>query len=203
MPLCFGTPAVASDYIRAKRRSQGIALFSFRGKERQFIEVLAGQNTATGTLRLYAPQYVIGGRVWRSVLSLVNLDNLPGTVTLRFISDEGVQIGETQHVDIAGQGKVLISDQDLFIRSATTMQGYLEILSSGPRLSGSIVFGDYDRSQFSTALPLVTNPTTDVYYSHVVSNATYFTGLSVANPGIFDVGVTIEVFKSSGELASF
>ena len=195
----FGTPAVASDYIRATS-SQGVALFSFRGKERQFIEALTGQNATTGSLRLYAPQYVVGGRAWRSSLSIVNLDNIPGTVSLRFISDDGVQIGQTQHAEIVAQGKVLISDQDLFVRSATTMQGYLEILSSGPRLTGSIVFGDYDRSQFSTALPLVTNPTTEVYYSHVVSNATYFTGLSIANPGIFDLHVTIEVFKSSGEL---
>jgi hypothetical protein len=198
-----GTAPDASDHIRVTA-TQGVVPFEFLGKTNQYGEGLNGQDATAGATTLYSPQYVVGGGSFRTTLSIVNVDTAAATVTLKFIKDDGTQIGVTQTRTIAGKGKLYISDQAFFLNAGGTQtQGYVAITSSGPKLTGSVVFGDPARATFSASLPLVSNLQSDVVFSQLASNETYFTGLAVLNP---DTGrtanATIDVYDFAGNLVA-
>ena len=136
-----------------------------------------------GATTVYSVQYVVGGPDWQSMLSVINLDSTPGSVSLRFISNEGTQIGTVRVLPIAARGKIRITDQRFFIDAGDTLrQGYVEITSSGVRLAGSVVFGDPGRNNFSSALPLASSFQSRMALGQIASNNIYFTGISILNP---------------------
>ena len=101
---------------------------------------------------------------------------------------------------IPRHGKLYISDQQFFIGPGGTRQGYVEIVTSGVRIIGTVVFGDPERNSFSAALPLVNASQKQLVFSQVASDATYFTGIAIANPRDNDVSANIQVFDSNGSL---
>ncbi len=188
-----------TDYIRVISDS-GIVPFQMMGRMSQYVEALNGLDFEDAGTTLYSPQYVVGA-AYRSTLSITNLDESGGSITLRFVGDDGAQIGATQVLPIAGNGKVYVSDPSFFgIPGNDTAQGYVEISSSGPRLAGSIVYGDPERTTFGTALPLVANLAEEMIFSHVASDQTYFTGLAILNPNDEEVTAKIDLYKTDGSL---
>ena len=98
-------------------------------------------------------------------------------------------------------GKVYIADQMFFTGAdENPIQGYVQITSDGVRLTGSVVFGDRNKEAFATALPLVTEPESIMIFSHIASDATYFTGLAILNPDDSQVTATIDLYRSDGTL---
>ncbi len=200
-----------SDYIWLTS-DQGVVPFEYLGKIAQDVEGLNGLDANAGGTTLYAPQYVVGGPDWKSALSVINLDPEPGVVTFRFISDDGAQYGLTRQIAVAAYGKVYISDPSFFFECVdelfgefdcapeTLVQGYLEIVSSGVRLAGSVVFGSSGDRTFTSALPLESTLQTRMTFSQVASNATYFTGIALLNPNEEETSASIEVYSSSGSL---
>ena len=187
----------ASDHIRVTS-DKPVLGFESLGVAGQYCHGMNGQDTAGGSTVLYAPQYVVGS-AWRSTLSVVNLEATDATVTMRLIRDDGTPIGTTKQAQIKARGKIHITDQSYFVDPGSAqIQGYVEISSSGPRLAGSVVFGDPGRSQFSAALPLVSTPRTSMIFSQVASDSTYFTGLAILNTSSAAATVTIEVLDRSG-----
>jgi hypothetical protein len=79
-------------------------------------------------------------------------------------------------------------------------QGYIQILSNGVRLAGSVVFGDPDKSTFSAALPMVSRLEDSIVFSQVASNETYFMGIAIINPNGTAVNVTLELYTDKGDL---
>jgi hypothetical protein len=192
-----GTAPEASDYLRVTS-SRGVAAFESFGQGAQYVAGLNAQNSLAGRVVLYSPQYVVGG-AYRSTLSVVNLENADATVTLELFSDTGAPIGTPQTRAIPGRGKIYVGSQDFFADAGGgTVQGYVKLSSSGPRLSGSIVFGDPARSIFSTALPLSSSLHTDFVLSQLASDATYFTGVAILNPNETPASVTINVRDPDG-----
>ncbi len=197
-------PAIAytaSDYLRV--RSEGSVIpFESMGKAGRFIQGLNGQDSSGGALALYSPQYVVGGTDWRTTLSIVNPSSMEATAVLRLIGDNGVQIGATRTLTIPAGGKAYIDNQDFFLNAgASPVQGYVEITSTGPSQSpllGSVSFGDPERNRFATALPLVPTLMTEMVFSQVASNATWFTGLAILNPGDSDVTATLRLLDRTG-----
>jgi len=187
----------APDYLQVSS-DKPLVGFECLGKIGQYSNGMNGQDAAGGSTVLYAPQYVIGSS-WRTTLSVVNLDATDGTVTMRFIGDDGKEIGQKVE-PIKARGKIYITDQGYFANAGSAqIQGYVEIASSGPRLAGSVVFGDPARSQFSASLPLVSTPQSTMIFSQVASDATYFTGLAILNPNTSAVTVNIDVLNKNGE----
>jgi hypothetical protein len=178
-----------------------VAGYEFLGRSGRFVEVLNGQETAADATTLYCPQYVVGGPTWRTTLSVVNQDNFSGAVRFRFISDGGAVIG-TRQLEIPPRGKLFIDEQSFFLSAATQMQGYVEIISNGPRLAGSVVFGDQNRGMFSTALPLVSNLQNEMIFGQVasaeLSSPPWFTGLAILNGGSADANAIVQVFDENG-----
>jgi hypothetical protein len=194
-----GFTPVANDYVLVSA-DRGVVPFEYLGKTGQYVEGLNGQDATTGATTLYSPQYVVGPG-WRTTLSVVNLESTAGTVTFQLIKDDGTPIGAPRAVAIAPKGKLHITDQAFFVNAGSSLtQGYVKITSSGPRLAGSVVFGDPGRNSFAAALPLVSSLQTAVVFSQVASNDTYFTGVAMLNPGNADATVTLEVYKKTGEL---
>ena len=198
-----GVDAVPSDYILVNS-SQGLVSYEFFGNVSKDVAVLAGQDAGAAATSLYSPQYVVGGP-WSSTISIVNLDSAQGTVTLRWFGDDGSQIGTTQTLPIAANGKAYISDQAFFQDSAAmpgqVTQGYVVVASSGIHISGSVVFSEPVQGTFSSALPLVSTLGRSQVLSHVASNGTYYTGLAVLNPNSTNAQVKIELYAPDGTLS--
>jgi hypothetical protein len=198
--LFSGVTPELSDYVRA-RATLGVVAFEYLGRNARFVQGLNGQGAASGATALYSPQYVLGGQALTSTLSVVNLDDTSGAVTFRFVGDDGAVIA-TQQRPIGPRGKLLIADESFSSTLVDQVTGYLEILSSGPRLAGSVVFGDQARSTFSSALPLVVDLRSDMIFAQLASapgsSPPWFTGLALLNPGSTDANARVQVFDPNG-----
>jgi hypothetical protein len=147
--LFSGIAPEGSDYIWASSTT-GVVAFEYFGKTGQYVEGLNGPDANAGARTLYSPQYVAGGG-YRTTLSIVNLESVGGEVTLEFIGDDGTVLGTPKIVPIAARGKLHITDQKFFLDPGDSLvQGYVRIVSSGPKLAGSVVFGDPERKRFSS-----------------------------------------------------
>jgi hypothetical protein len=198
-----GSNPTGDGYVRVTS-NQGVLPFELIGKSTQYLGSLNGQDAAQGASTLYCPQFVFG-ETWYTTLSVVNLDNRPGTVTFRFIRDDASQLGATKVVPIDARGKIYIDDDSFFqsfivAPGGALIQGYVEIVSTDVQLAGSVVFGDPERTAFASALPLVSTLDRSFIFSHLASNNQYFTGVAILNPGPFDAAVDIEVYKADGTL---
>ena len=199
-----GITPQSSDYIRPTA-TLGVVAFEFLGRNGRFVQGLNGQDTASGATTLYSPQYVVGVPILSSTLSVVNLDDASGVVTLRFIGDDGSVIS-TQQQPISPRGKLLVADQSFQPTSSVQMAGYVEVISNGPRLAGSVVFGDRARSTFSSALALVANLHSDMIFAQVGSaegsSPSWFTGLALLNPGSTNADAKVQIFAPDGAIVS-
>jgi hypothetical protein len=166
------------------------------------IQSLTGHDANAGSVTLHAPQFLAGG-MWRSSLSVVNLEATPGTVTFRYFKDDGTQIGVDRVLSIAARGKIYVEDSAFFEAAtpADGRQGYVEITSGSVKLTGSVVFGDVNRMTIVTALPLTSALGQALVFSHVSSNDTYYTGLAVVNPNAADAQITVSFYNEDGSLA--
>lgn len=189
-----------SDYIQVTS-STGLVAFELFGNVSKDVAILSGQDVNGGGTTLYSPQFVVGDPI-KSELSIVNLDTASGFVNLRLVGNDGVQIGNSQYVPIAGNGKISVLDPAFFLGAAPTgmVQGYVEIVSSGVRLNGSVAFSDTVQGTFATALPLVTSIDKSLVLSHVASNASFYTGLAIVNPYAMDQKVQVQLFTADGLL---
>jgi len=197
-----GSLITGDSYVRVTS-NLGVLPFELIGKPAQYVASLNGQDAGQGASTLYCPQYVLG-EAWHTAISVVNLDNSPGTVTFRFIRDDASQTGATKIVPIGPYGKIYVDDAAFFqsfivAPGGALRQGYVQI-SGDVLLTGSVVFGDPDRTAFASALPLVSTLDQSFIFSHLASNAQYFTGVAMLNPGLFDAVVDVEVYQADGTL---
>jgi Leucine-rich repeat (LRR) protein len=195
--LFAGVKPEPGDYVRASSDRDVVPL-EYLGEKPKYVYALSGQEVAGGSRLLYGAQYAVVAGQWRTTISAVNLDALPGTVTFRLINDEGMQIGQTKSVAISAFGKVHVTDQDFFLGGDKS--GYVEVSSDGPRLVGSVVFGDPDSEAMASSLPLTSGLMTSMVFGHAVSDDTWYTGITLVNPGVADADVTLSLYNTSGLL---
>jgi len=194
--LFTGLTPDPTDYIRVTS-DRGIAVMEHirgDGDERS----LSGQDPNAGAAVLYCPQYVTGGP-YRSTLSIINLHQTPGLVDFSLVGSDGVRGDFSRTVAIPANGKITISDQDLFGSSGgAPVQGYLVIRSNGVRLAGSLSLSGSLGRTFSTSFPLVSALNRSMIFGQVVSNAAFFTGVALANPGASEVHALMQLFDPQG-----
>jgi hypothetical protein len=198
--LFVGLESHAADYVRVKS-SRGVHSFQVMRQKSGDIAMLAGQDATAGGTTLYSPIYVFGGN-YRTNLSVINLDSAAGMVSLRLISQNGVQLGASREVAIPANGKLYIDDSGFFMPLDPDVLngGYVEIISDGIRLSGSIVLGDINRQSFYAALALISSLQDSVLFSHVASDDIYFTGICILNPNTQPTTVRLELYDANGSL---
>jgi hypothetical protein len=194
-----GAALKSSDYIRASSNHE-VVPFEYLGKTGKYVEGVNGQDANSGGTVLYSPQYVAGSG-YATLLSIVNLEAAAGTVTLELFGDNGSPLGGSKVLRIPGRGKLNITDQNLFLDSGdSTVSGYVKITSSGPRLVGSVIFGDPAREEFAAALPLTVNLLRSFVYGQLASSDLYFTGVAILNPNEATAHATINVYDKNGNL---
>ncbi len=105
--------------------------------------------------------------------------------------------------DPLSPGSVAVTAGTGVSRSATSSAPWIAI-TSGSRGTGSgaVVFGDQERSAYSSALPLVPQFPKSVVFSQVASDASYFTGVAILNPDDAGLTATVEAFERSGPARS-
>ena len=197
--LFAGVAPAASDYLRVTS-SKGVLPFEMIGENGQDMAMLGGLDRNGGGSALYAPQYVVGGQ-YKSTLSIINLDPAPGTMHLRLFGENGIQIGESRVMSISGNGKVYIDDQSFFIPAGQDiLQGYVQVVSDGIRVTGSVTFGDVKGKGFTTALPMVSTLLNSVLFGHIASNDIYFTGFALLNPNNEETIASVALYSAAGLL---
>jgi hypothetical protein len=187
-------------YIRASS-SQPLKAFMVTRQGMGDITALAGQPLGESKTVLFSPQYAVGGS-WRTALSIINLDNLSGSVTIRLYGEEGTPIGTAQTLEIPAHGKIYIDNPNFFQVSdpATVLAGYVKIVSNSIRITGSTVFGDRNLSSFCSALPLVSDLRTSMLFSHLASDNVYYTGIAIINPNAEEVSAVLTLYRSDGSV---
>lgn len=199
--LFGGVSASTSDYLRVTANGDIVAMECL-GVADQWIRALGAQDAGGGAQVLYASQYAVGGPYWTTSISIVNLDSSPAQLRARLINDDGNQIGQTLLMPIKANGKVLLSEQNLFLEAGDTLtQGYVEITSDGARLAGSVTFGD-KQGRISASLPLQPAAHKEFVYGHAASNATWYTGIALVNPNDSDITATLQLYDKSGQLSA-
>lgn len=190
----------SGDYVRV-RSPRALHAFQVTRQPGTDFALLAAQDLTTGGTTLYAPQFVLGGG-YRTALSVVNLDAAAGTVTVRFVDENGIQLGIARTVALAPRGKLYVDDPGFFdlTPGGAARAGYLEVVSNGIRVTGNAIISDVNGRTFSAALALVSEPQTSALFGLVVSNETYFTGLALLNPNAADASVQIEFRAPDGSL---
>lgn len=194
-----GLVVATSDYLRIESNTPlvGFAMSGREGADARIVKLKGGQSGAT---KLYCPRYVSGDS-WDTSIIIVNIDPGPGTVQARFSSDDSTGAGASYVCTIEGNGKILISAEDLFGASADQVhRGHLEITSSGPKLAGTATFGNPTGDGFSSALPLTSETATAVALAHAVSNRDLYTGIAIVNASSTDGSAKISLFRSDGTL---
>jgi hypothetical protein len=187
-------------YIRVSA-SNGVQGFELLRKGSGDFAALPAQDYASGATKLYSPQYVMGSG-FLSTLSIINLDPVPGTIQLRFI-DKNRQLVGARSLGIPPKGKVFIDDPAFFkaLNLNVLTEGYVEIVSDGIRLAGSLIFGDPSNQKYSTALPLIADLKQEMLFGQVASNDSFFTGYAVLNPSeTSSANVTFELRDEKGNV---
>ncbi len=164
----------------------------------QWFPALVPSPAGPGIKTMYAAQYVYGGP-WASGIDVVNADLTQDTLILRWIGDDGTQIGRTCTASLPAFGKVQISDLSCFAVSPQEIQqGYVEIKTGQSRIMGDVLLRDLEGSKPATPLPLLSELHTSYVIPHVASDQEYFTGIAILNPGDSDATVTTRVLDSNG-----
>jgi hypothetical protein len=198
--LFGGIEPQASDYVRISS-SNGLHAFQLMQKDAGDNYSMDGLDMSTGNTVLYSPHYVQGG-FYQTALSLINLESRAGTVELRFVGDDGAQIGATRVAAIPANGKLHIDDPKFFgnLELEVLTSGYVKV-NSGVKLTGSTVVRDRNGTSFAAALPLVSGPQKSVLCGHVVSNDLFYTKLVMVNPNRRDARATIQLYSANGLLS--
>jgi hypothetical protein len=186
-----------TSYVRVSS-SEFVKAFQLLQRGTGAIAIIEGQQIYRARTTLYSPQY-IANDMYRTALSIINLESTDGLVRIRLIGDDGNQQGIAKELAIKGNGKLYIDDPELF-EAGISVSGYVEIVGEGIRLAGSAVFGDAVGQSFSAALPLVSNLQDKMVFSHIASDNVYFTGIAIVNPNPNPARVTIDVHAINGDL---
>ncbi len=163
-----------------------------------------GAVPAAGT-RLYSPHWArIPGLLFSS-LKLVNGATESRDLTVRVVTDDGLEWGRPEQLRVEPGGVVLLDAGSAGDGSGTSDEpviGSLVVEASGDGIAGNIVFGTEDLS-YVAAAPLQEQPLRELLFGHVAEvPKEYFTGLAMFNPGPEPVDVTIQVHRPDGTTAA-
>ena len=202
--LLFNRQIAADNYVSISSEAPIVPAVLFSDPFDKYLAALNGQPLSGGATRLYSPQFANGGP-YSSEMCVLNMENRAGQVTLQFISNNGSQLGNTVTRNIAANGMIRIVGHTIFglVASDQLVEGYVLIESNGPRLNGSVRFGDPQKLQFQTALPFVKELRKSVLFAQVAQGVYgFFTGTAILNPNNRAIEVLIEVFDSNGTRVS-
>ena len=133
--------------------------------------------TQTGPITpLYFP-HVDTNLPWQTEIAIINTSNQKVTGTLRALSNAG-QLIETKDVTLSARGRRQITVANEFTNPTTI--GYIVFDADSPAVRGYTKF--YQAGVYRAAIPAVKEiNTSDIYISHIASDAQWWTGVSLVN----------------------
>ena len=151
---------------------------------------------------LVLPQYVFDDS-YRTILTVVNLDDSATDLRLRLVNDEGEAVGKELTLPLPARGRTVLDNPGPFeITPGGTAPVSLWIGSSATRVSGAVRFGDAQGKRFQTVLPLQAEAFKEVLYAQVAEDETYFTGVAMVNAGQQRADVQLSVFNAAGAVVA-
>ena len=125
---------------------------------------------------LYFP-HVATSIPWQTEIAIINTSDQTVTGTLRALSDEG-HLVETKDVTLSASGRRQITVADEFTNHADI--GYIIFDTNSAAVQGYTKF--FIAGSYRAAIPAVKEVnTSDIYISHIASNADWWTGVSLVN----------------------
>jgi len=136
---------------------------------------------------LYFP-HIATSLPWQTEIAIINTSSdQTVTGTLRALSDEG-QLIETKDVTLSVRGRRQIAVADEFTNHINI--GYIIFDTDSAAVLGYTKF--YQEGIYRAAIPAVNEVnTSDIYISHIASNADWWTGVSLVNTTSEAKGLTI------------
>jgi hypothetical protein len=129
-----------------------------------------------GPPSLYFP-HVATNFPWQTEIAIINTSDQTVTGTLRGLSDEG-QLIETKAVTLSARGRRQITVANEFTNHADI--GYIILDTASAAVQGYTKL--YIAGYYRAAIPAVKEVnTSDIYISHIASNAQWWTGVSLLN----------------------
>ena len=147
------------------------------------------------------------GRLYRTVLDLINHSGSAAQVTITALRDDGSTLAASAPFTMPAGGLLhgdLSALLGLDYQSADFITGYLRVQSDQPGLHGALTFGDRAGAVFSASLLLAPEGLGDMVFSHLavgdVGGMDYFTGIAFLNAGAADATFHLSVHDSLGNL---
>jgi arabinogalactan endo-1,4-beta-galactosidase len=147
-------------------------------RDRQTLRTAAAElNVALPATQLYFP-HVATSIPWQTEIAIINTGNQTVTGTLMGLSDGGV-LRETKPVTLSGRGRTQIIVANEFTNH--TDIGYIIFDTASDTVEGYTKF--YWEGVYRAAIPAVkeVKNTSEIYISHIASNADWWTGISLVN----------------------
>ncbi|HOB51593.1 MAG TPA: FG-GAP-like repeat-containing protein [Acidobacteriota bacterium] len=171
------------------------------------VSALEGIRRDAAAAMSYCPHVAvgdIGGVPYRSVLTVVNTGGQPATAGAALFGDDGVQIGDTETINLPAHGKSLLDVEEMFTLTGPAT-GYLVIeAGADDRIVGCITFEEAATGRFSSSLPLQTRPANRYLMGHIANGlldtTAFFTGIACLNTGTEACAITISAFDQFGIL---
>ena len=151
------------------------------------------------------PHAVIGADYF-SLLGIVNLLDIPQTVTVSFYDSDGVLVNtgavpNPVTVNLDPKASLRTSLSSLFKLNTSggpLISGWVRVESNFGPITGFIAFGNDNSSDVAAALPQV-RPANQLIFSHVAAQSSgYFTGIALLNTNSSAANVKMSVIDQSG-----
>jgi hypothetical protein len=146
------------------------------GQDAGWVDDVVFAPAVTHNAFLYFP-HIDTNLPWQTEIAIINTSNQTVTGTLRALSNAGQPIG-TKAVTLTAHGRKQITVANEFTNH--TNIGYIIFDTDSTAVQGYTKF--YQAGKYRSAIPAVKEMnTSDIYISHIASNADWWTGVSLVN----------------------
>ncbi|RZB38122.1 MAG: hypothetical protein SRB2_00468 [Desulfobacteraceae bacterium Eth-SRB2] len=166
----------------------GYTKFYIEGKYRVAVPAVSDINT--GDIYL---SHIASNTSWWTGVSLLNTTSSSKELTVEFDN------GTTKPITIAAKEHQAFTINSLF---GGVLQPNINsaVIKNGSGIVGLELFGSSDSSgdNYLSGILLKDNTTTHIYYPHIASNSTWWTGIVAYNPSITSCNLNITPFRDDG-----
>lgn len=189
---------VSGGYLAVHSTAALVAAARMSDPDGRWEGTLNALDANAGSRTLVSPQYVFDND-YRTVVTVVNLDDAPTDLVFRLAGSEGETVGEEWTMPLQARGRMVLDDPAPFgIAPGSTLNCSLWISSSATRLAGTVLFADRDGRRFRSVLPLQADMFDEMLYPQAAMDATCFTGLAAVNAGARQAEVRLKMFAPDG-----
>ncbi len=182
-----------------------LAMELVESQSQPLLACLNGVDVNAAASSFTIPHAVVGGDYF-SVLGVINLLNIPQTVSIALYQPDGqlLNTGAVPNpltIHLNPNATLRSSLADLFQLNSsidTLMSGWVSVTSNFGPITGYMVFGNAASSDVA-AVPSQAQPATELLFPHLAAQSLgYFTGVALLNPNTVTANVKLSVINPTG-----